>query len=242
MAHHHSWGLVEAQLPRGVEVMWNYLPHDAVEDIVGFTHDGTPLRELLDALGVEVGEGVRKSLILGVASGLNARQTARLIRQKFGMGLARSLRIARTETMRAYRETTWRNYQENDDIVKGWIWQAHLGTRTCPACIAMHGTKHQLDERLDDHPNGRCVMIPLIHTWRDLGFDVPEPSQEYEAGADWFAKQDEETQRKILGDARFSLWQSGTVTLQDFVSRKRSARWGTTRYAKSATAVVGNHN
>ena len=66
-----------------------------------------------------------------------------------------------------------RNYLTNDDIVWGWIWHAHVSgpgsERTCPACWAMHGSKHKLEERLTDHICGRCAMVPDVVSWDKLG-------------------------------------------------------------------------
>jgi len=94
----------------------------------------------------------------------------------------------------------------------------------------MDGSLHRLSERLDDHPNGRCVAAPTVR-----GAKRPE----YERGVDWFAKQDEETQRRVLGGPAFAAFKAGKVDLRDFVGRRRSVEWGTTRYAKSLKAIVG---
>ena len=44
--------------------------------------------------------------------------------------------------------------------------------RVCCSCLALHGTEFPLDETLDDHPNGRCAMIPVTPSWSDLGFTI----------------------------------------------------------------------
>ena len=206
----------------------------AVEQMVGFASDGSPLRELLDALGPEASEAVRRELIQGVILGRGPRETAAAIQKAMGMGLTRALRIARTETMRAYREATRQHYLANSDIVKGWIWWSARDARTCIACIAMHGTEHKLDEVLDDHVNGRCTMIAVVHGER--GRLTPS----VETGEAWFEGLDAEAQRKHMpSEAAYQAYKYGEVTLHDFVGRRESARWGSMRYARSLSDMVG---
>ena len=159
-AEAHAMELMGTSLgtaPPGVMLTFNRLPSGAVQDLVGFLQDGSPLRSLLDELGPEASQGVRDALIAGVATGQGPREIARRARLAMGGNLVRALTIARTEVLRSYRESSRRSYQANDDVVKGWVWHSALGTRTCASCWALHGTFHQLDERLDDHPNGRCL-------------------------------------------------------------------------------------
>lgn len=214
----------------GVAVSLTRLSTAALTDLVGFQQNGSPLRNLLDELGPVASADVRRALITGVATGQNPRTIARQVRNAVGGSLARALRISRTEVMRSYREATHRNYEANADIVVGWIWLAAKQARTCPMCLAMDGSVHDLDERLDDHPNGRCTSIPALR-----GIARPKTT----TGAEWFAAQNEETQRKVLGDAGYEAYRAGAVTLQDFVGRRRTKAWGTTRYAKSLKAALG---
>ncbi len=220
-AQRHVWTQVEGQLPAGVMPAWNWLPAEALQDLVGFTQDGSPLRSLLDKLGPAASESMRKVLIAGVALGQNPREIARLARAALGGNLARALAISRTEVLRAYREAGQRLAQANGDIIVGWRWLAAKQARTCVACLAMDGTVHGMDERLDDHPNGRCSR-----TWITRGA-VTTP---FETGQEWFDKQPEDVQRKVLGNAGYQAYQDLRIDLRDMVGRRSSQAWGTTRY------------
>ena len=218
---------------RGVEGRWDRLPQEAVEDLVGFTRDGSPLRTLLDGLGAQASRAVRDDLIQGLALGENPRKIARRVRASLGGNLTRALRISRTETLRAYREATRRNYQANSDVVTGWRWLCAKQPRTCAACLAMDGTMHTLKEHLDDHPNGRCAMVPVLR-----GEESKAPS--WETGTDWFTRQGEDVQRQVLGGAGYEAYQKGAVTLVDFVGQRYDAAWGSTRSARSLRAILGD--
>jgi len=226
--------------PPGVTVTWARLPTGALEQLVGILQDGSPLRDLLDVLGPMASEQVRKELVSGLALGLNPRDVARRIRDVLDGNRIRAETIARTEMLRAYREATRQSYLANRDVVKGWLWHCARDERVCSMCWAMHGTEHTLDERLDDHPRGRCAMVPLTKTWKELGFaGVPETQPEIETGESLFARLSEEQQQAILGNAAFEAYKAGQVKLSDFVGRKSDPRWGTMRYTRSLRAILG---
>lgn len=227
--------------PAGVTFTFARLPREALADLVGFLRDGSPLRELLDTLGPQASAEARETLITGLALGQNPRTIAYRMRGVFGGVLSRALAISRTEILRSYREAAHRNYRHNGDVVKGWIWHSALGTRTCAACWAMHGTFHSLDERLDDHPCGRCSPVPVTKTWAELGIaGVPETRVREEPGAERFWKLSEAEQVKIVGPTKLRLLREGRIELRDLVQRHRSAKWGTMRGEASIVQALAN--
>lgn len=205
----------------------------AVEAIVGFASDGSPLRELFDAIGLDVTPRMIEALSHGIALGTGARVIAREMRAQFGIGLTRSLTIARTETMRAYREATHATYEANSDVINGWIWMASITIRSCPACIAMHGTLHDLREKLNGHPNCRCVAAPHV-----AGTSVTVVS-----GESRFADMADEDKRRILGPSRYAAYQDGNLDmnpygLRSIVGTRYDPRWGSTTYAKPLGGIL----
>jgi hypothetical protein len=75
---------------------------------------------------------------------------------------------------------------------------------------------YPLDTPFDEHPRGRCTCIPIVD-------GQPEPTWKY--GPDWFADQDADVQRSMLGAEKFSLYKSGTP-LQAFATERTNATWG----------------
>jgi len=110
---------------------WNRLPTDAAEALVGVLQDGSPLSTLLQPLGAQTVKGIGDALTTGIVLGHNPEKIAGSLRDAFGLTTTRSLRIARTEVLRAYRTAHILSYRENPQIVKGWRWSASKSLRTC---------------------------------------------------------------------------------------------------------------
>ena len=194
------------------------LPVEAVQSMVGFLADGSPLTALLNQLPRATSKAVADALTEAVALGYNPRKTAAIIRRETGMTLTRSLTIARTETLRAYREATHQTYQANKNIVAGWYWVASLSRRTCAACIALHGTFHPMEERMSTHVRCRCTSIPGIKG---------DPSPFTETGQEWFDKQPADVQQAVFSNqAAWKAYSSGQAQLTDFVGKRVNPVWG----------------
>lgn len=111
---------------------------------------------------------VRDIMVEAIALGYGPGKTAGLIapflkkiKDQFKTAMARpyadALRMTRTAQLWAAREATRQNYRASE-IVTGWIWFARLDNRVCMSCVSLHGTVHTLDEILNDHWNGRCLV------------------------------------------------------------------------------------
>lgn len=136
-----------------IDTSWSRLPKGTIGDMVGALSEGSPLHDLFAQYGVDARQAAEAALIEGVVLGENPRKVARRLRASLAGQLSRAQTVARTEMMRAWRESTRRNYQANGNIVKAWVWHSATDSRSCPACWAMHGTEFPLHERLDGHPN-----------------------------------------------------------------------------------------
>lgn len=69
-------------------------------------------------------------------------------------------------------------------------------------------------------------MVPITKTFAELGIDAPEPQFTPESGRDWFLRQDEATQRKILGSGHYDAWKDGRFALEDLPHKTHDATWG----------------
>lgn len=208
---------------------WESVPVAALEHLVGFLGDGSPLRSVLKQLTPEAQERIEESLITGLARGKNPRVIAREIRDDLDGNKVRAQTIARTEILRSYREASRANYKANDDVVVGVIRIETLDSRTCPLCWALHGEKRTLDEPFATHPNCRGTDIPVLDP--ELGLSIPQP--DIKTGEERFAALSPDEQKEILGPSKFALYQGGQIELKDLVGRRDDPKWGPVIYEKS---------
>lgn len=211
----------------GISATFNRLPVAAVENMVGTLSNGSPLRTLLDQLPRAGRKIVEDGLIQGVALGWNPAKTARAIREGLDGNRTRALTIARTETLRVFRNASLQNYRANPETVRGWVWRSSRSRRCCGACIALDGKFFPLTQPTRNHVRCRCTLLPSTRT---LNVD---------SGVDWFEKQPAEVQRAILGtDKGYELYRRGELKLEDFVGLKRDPRWGETYHQLSVKRAV----
>lgn len=181
-------------------------------------------------LSKQATEQMLRALVRGISAGQSPRTVARRmlknVEGRFNGGLARALTIARTEMLDAYRVAADAQQAANADVLDGWMWSAQLDGRTCPSCVAQHGSLHSLEEPGPwDHQNGRCARTPVVKPWRQLGFSMPEPATSVKTGPEWFAEQPEATKLKVLGPDRLAALNSGKASWSDMFQRRRTTGW-----------------
>ncbi len=243
----HAEQLTLAGIPEplkpAVRVVWNRLPAEALEQLMSWLQEDSPMRaRLVELLGPEAADRAGKMLLDGLAFGYNPRMVADLMRQALGMSLVDALRQARTSMLWAYRAATRAGYQANSDLVIGWIWHADLGPRCCLACIAQHGSLHPVSELLNDHHNGRCAMIPVTKSWKDLGFEgIPDTNPDIKKGRDWFASLPADEQRKLFpSEVLWKAFRDGTIGWDDLIGSHHDAVYGEMLKLPSAKELLGD--
>lgn len=201
---------------QGIRAGFSRLPVEAVQNLVGLSGDGAPLRNLLVASWPHAADGLTQALINGVALGYNPRKTARLMAQGMARSRDRMEVIARTEQLRVYREANRQSYIRSG-VVEGYRRLATHDRRVCAACLLAEGTFYELNEEMPEHPQGRCTLVPIVE-----GIKAPT----WQLGPSWFVEQPVATQRDILGKGRYDAWQSGAFDLGELVTVRPNAIWG----------------
>ena len=201
-----------------------YRPHvSAVEQMVGNISEGSPLRELFAPLGTTTTKGVEKALVTGVSTGLNPKVVGKLINDELGLGLSRSLTIARTEMLRAYRGATVQSYRDSG-VVSGYEWVSARDETTCEVCWAADGEQFDTYEDIDGHPNCRCTLVPIIPTYDELlgttglvdsAPNIPDKTAAFDALS-------EAEQLRIMGPGKLAAYNDG-VPWSDFWQKTESA-------------------
>ncbi len=210
--------------------MFHRLDDGAIETLILMLDSRAPLGKLLAEAYPAMADAVTRSLLTGFAQGLSPRQVAEQTARALGIGLDRILLSARTEQLRAYRMATTEQYRQSGVVTK-FKRLVTKDDRTCLACLASDGEEFDVASELSDHPRGRCAAVPVVR-----GVAPPQ----WENARDWFERLTEETQREIMGNARFELWRSGAVDWSDFRRTHHSKIWGDSPRVASLQELRGN--
>ncbi len=176
----------------------------------------------MEGWGVGYADIIGKLAQKGVSEGWGPIRMAREIRQYAeNIPIWASENITRTLQLHAYRDASAAMELINGKFIEKKVRIAALDRRTCPACLALHGTEIPLGQPVEDHYNGRCdaILIPV-------GGSMPESMQAFskpgernfvpwQNGEDWFAGLTDEQQRAFLGPGKFEVYKSG-VPLSEF--------------------------
>lgn len=220
---------ISNNLLRQIGIRWNTPTPEAVTVATDYTR-GSAWRESLDAYERDTTDRVRAVALSGMADGQQPDTIANSVRAAVvGLPVLNATTTLRTLELVTYRAASVVNRVSNADIVAYQIRIAVLDDVTCPSCWALHGTRLEIDEQVDDHPYGRCDSIPVI-----VGREI-----EITTGEDMFDRLHEDQQLAVLGQSGLRAYQDGAVTLRDFVHRETDPVFGQMLSANSLKGILG---
>jgi hypothetical protein len=218
--------IIAAQLPKDHRGMVESRRGDLV-DI--FTRTSRRVSILVRAIPDHVDTAMRRTIARVAMSRLRPDTSQMLLRNTeaaFNLGLSRALVIARTEALDAHRQAAAVGQAANAEVLEGWIWLARLDRDTCSACFVLHGSVHPLTEMgPDGHQQCRCQRVPKAKSWKELGFDIPEPDDLIPDGQSIFRSMPREHQLRILGPTRLDLLDRGDIEWGDLATERRTPGW-----------------
>jgi hypothetical protein len=214
----------------GLRATFGRMPVSAVEDMIGRASDGNPLRALLaKSLTQDTVEAVTQAIVDNIALGKNPRELAlKMIAEGYDKGLNRALLLARDQQLRAYRSAADAQAQTSG-LVTYKVRLAAKDEATCLACLAADGERLEVDEPMYDHPQGRCTEVFVVE-----GLEPPE----FQRGPEWFAEQDEATQRAMMGDKRYEAWKDHKFDFTKQVGHTHDETWGAGLQVKSIADAI----
>ena len=204
--------------------------------------------------------GMREELNTGVLQGEGYPKLIKRFQDGFQqLSRREAVTLTRTYVQTANVAASQAVYAANRDIVQKWRWCATMengysksGHGTCLVCAALDGQEFKLNDgpEIPRHPNCRCVALPVMVFWRDLGIPLDEmedavrpytirPDQAVDTGgkrtiqevgfhhgdyASWFAKQSEKHQLEALGPKRFELYKAGKIEFKDLIDKQGNLR------------------
>lgn len=205
--------------------------------------DGKPLNEWFDDIEAGTATKINKEIRLGLINGESTDEIARRIRgrrsQNYQDGVLGTTRrhatsIARSAVIFANDQASQAFYRANDDLFKGEKWILTLDSRTCPTCMAAEaGSPYKLGEgpRAPVHPNCRCLRVPIVKSWRELGINLDEAPAGTRASMngqvpdsmtynEWLRKQPREVVEDALGKTKAKLFIDGDLSVTAFTNRR----------------------
>lgn len=212
-----------------IGVTWNVPDPESINATVGYVN-GAGWAAELDKYPETVLQVVRNQAVRGLVEGWNPLQTARMIRQMAqSVPAVQANTLMRTVQLQSYRDAAVLQRVANADILTEQIRIAALDARTCMACVALHGTRLPIDERINDHHNGRCTSVSVVRG----------RPREVQSGEAWFGGLSEERQRAQMGDSAFELWKGGRIDLRDFVQPYQDRVFGEMVREASVKGMLG---
>lgn len=176
--------------------------------------------------GIEPVAEVQDAIAFGLATDRSGERIREDVLRRAAALPTRVATTLRTESMHAYRTAVLERFRSSG-VVEGWVWVAELDSHTCPACAAMNGTTHPLDEEMGSHPCCRCIPAPTVLSWGALGLpDVPDRREVFPNATEAFNALSEERRLAILGRARLDAYESGRISLEDLVRPTASPTYG----------------
>lgn len=155
---------------------------------------------------------------------------------------ARAEAIVRTSGMTISNQIRASTYGANADIIKGIQWVATLDHSVCLKCAPLDGLTWTFPEFKPQghnkqflsppaHWNCRCTTVPILKSYRELA-GLPDAKKIKESTRsslqgqvaestkfeNWIKTQPEEAQKAVLGKARFQLWKSGKLSIQQMTT------------------------
>lgn len=181
----------------------------------------------------------------GLALGDTPTQMARSLRSTLGVSNANAQSLVQTTVSAVSNSVRTEVFERNDDVIKELKWLTTLDRRVCYRCISMADKRWKNDasktpvghstpfRRPPIHFNDRCIIVPVVKSFRDLGIDLPEPKAGtrpsvvdgvavQQPGTTTFRsfldRQSKEFQDETLGPGRAKLWRDGKITLSDLTN------------------------
>jgi hypothetical protein len=217
-------------------VQWNRPDAAALQSIIQYVDSDAWQTSLSNYRGY-VPQLIKDTIVRDFVMGVNPMTTVdNILFMTQGRGDKPPLTVSSAESLTrslvltAHRDSQVLQQVANADIIDYVIRIAALDFRTCLSCIALHGTRLEVGERVDDHRRGRCQSLSI----------VKGRPRSVQMGEDWFNNLSEESKRDIMGGANYRAYDDGAVTLQDFVHRGSDPVFGDIVQENSLKGILGD--
>lgn len=223
----------------------------AAEPRDALVFDGRTLEEWFARLDRDKSNRLAAVVRLGLAESYTSEQMARAVAEGFDISRTHARTLVRTAVTAAGSQARGALLEANADILRGVKWVSTLDGRTSAVCRARDGSIFPVKSgpRPPAHPNCRSVVVPVLKSWKELGFDdMPDnaplsdrpfvrdtrsvksiPKAERagligqvkasETYQSWLHRQPAAFQDDVLGQVKGALFRRGGLRLDKFVDQ-----------------------
>jgi SPP1 gp7 family putative phage head morphogenesis protein len=193
---------------------------------------GSLLEPFVDTWGASSIRRVEGAIRVGYAQGLTTQQIVQKVRgtkvNKFRDGILGGVvkreadAMVRTSLQHISSQAQQLVYDDNDDIIEGYIWISTLDSRTTQQCRSLDGKFFKMGKGPTPpiHINCRSTTIPKIKGV-DLLENTTRASKDGQVPADesyydWLKRQNKAFQYDVLGPTRAALFREGGLSADQF--------------------------
>lgn len=232
-------GVIQTTVPKVLRLTVNGPNADALAKIVRERpFEGGTMGEWFGGLAGKTKQGIEREITHGLSEGETIDQMIARIRgtreNRFEDGVFQVSRrnaesIVRTSTAHVTSSAREETFSANPDVVEAVQAVATLDTRTTLFCMKIDGQVFPVNKgrRSPFHWGCRTIMVPVLTSWRKLGFSVSEIPASTRASMNgqvpdkvtyrqWIKEQPAKAQDEALGPERAALLRSGKVEVDEF--------------------------
>ena len=178
----------------------------------------------------------------GLVGAETTPQIVRRVRGVLDLSRRNAETLVHTSVQSVANTSRMKVFEDNSDVISEFEYSSSLDRKTCPTCGILDGRRwvngtnkpvnHSMAFKQPPiHFRCRCSCIPVLKTWKELGINMDELSDNTRASmegqvtdktfADWLKRKTESDPTfadRTLGKGRAELWRNGKITMDQMIS------------------------
>ena len=229
----------------GIDLFKNVPPEGAMASILNTSLiEGAVLKDWMNDLSLSQAFDVERAIKLGVTLGETNYQIAQRLKNTLEIAQRNAQTIVITATSSIANTSRMEFYKENEEVIRGYEHSSTLDSKTTFICASRDGSVWDTNGKPLNakakgfkmqtpplHMRCRSVLIPVLKSWKEMGFDLEELPIGTRSSLDgylpqnttfeqWLKTKDKVFLDDYLGKGRAELYKSGKITLKDLINQQ----------------------
>lgn len=229
----------------GIDLFKNIPPEGAMSAILNTSLiEGAVLKDWMNDLSLSQAFDVERAIKLGVTLGEINYQIAQRLKSTLEISQRNAQTIVITATSSIANTSRMEFYKENEEVIRGYEHSSTLDSKTTFICASRDGSVWDTNGKPLNakakgfkmqtpplHMRCRSVLIPVLKSWKEMGFDLEELPIGTRSSLDgylpqnttfeqWLKTKDKVFLDDYLGKGRAELYKSGKITLKDLINQQ----------------------